>query len=76
MVAVRASQERTLGYYTKLAGVTYFTFSAISLRFGENFQSPRAHSGPRLSAGRCDRGRSNFKSGKAEIVKSLKKSII
>ena len=45
MVAVRASQ-RTI----------WATFSAFSLRFGENGQSPRAHSGRRPIAGRCDRG--------------------
>ena len=56
MVAVRASQERTVGHYkaTWCHGFQFFfgDFTALC----ENVQSPRAHSSRRLIAGTCDRG--------------------
>ena len=46
------SEPRYRSYYKAIPGVVDFTlFSAISLRFGEKFQSPRAQSGRRLIAG-------------------------
>ena len=53
---LESHRERRWLQWERVRGQCGLHFSAFSLRFDENGQSPRAHSGRRPIAGRCDRG--------------------